>query len=355
MAKRAQIDAVRPVLDVLDKEVTAVEKVLDSIEAGADKATDVVEAGLDKVADVVPEVLDKGVHISAETTRKGVQALRNPRTVAVIVIAASMAAGAGLGVLGYKLLKKRLEKQFEERLEKDLDEMRIYYKRRNKEGEFATPASAAEVLLVEEAVEALEVYTGETAVVPQESKDESAEDDSPKGLMRPAGKVDYTRPMSDSAAGQAIREQVVTVEEKPGPQARNIFVDGQPLVDDDWDIAAEEANRNQAVPYVISHDEFMENAFEHPQVKYVYYAGDDILANENEEMVHDIESVVGSENLGRFGHGSRDRRIVYVRNERLEQDIEVVHSDEKYSQTVMNLRHSDESPGLRRARWGDNE
>lgn len=363
MAKRAQIEAVRPVLTALDQEVATVENVLDAVEAGADKATEVLETGLEKVADVVPEALDKSVHISAEVARKGAQALRDPRKVLIALSIAGAVTGAALGVVAYKLMKKRLEREFEERLEHELDEMREHYLRSSKTGQYVTPRTAAEALLAKDAVEALETYTGEAVQQLKSGKDdepaetdaEEVVDEGPKGLMSPAGKVDYTRPMNSVEARETIREQVVTVEQKPGPDVRNIFIDGRPIVDEEWDLEAEEAKRDPAVPYVISHDEYMENTFAHPQSTFSYYSGDDVLANPDDVMVHDVEAVVGSENLSKFGHGSRDPKIVYVRNERLEMDIEVVCRDDKYSETVMNLRHSSETPGLRKARWGDHE
>lgn len=349
MAKQAQIDAVRPVLTAIDKDVTAVEGVLDAVVSGADKASDVLESGLEKAADVVPEALDKGVHVTVDGTRKFVRAFRNPRTTAYVVIGASLAAGAGLGLLAHHLMKKRLEKQYQDRLERELEEMRIFYLRRAKAGEFSTPRTAAEALLAKEAVDALDEYQGNVAKGEEEST-KTLPNRIDKALREPTR---YDKVVRDSEAAEAVREQVTTVEETV---TSNIFVDGKALVPDDWDAEAEEAQRNPEVPYVISHDEFMENTYEHEQSSLTYYSGDDVLTDEKDEMIQNADEIVGVTNLGRFGEGSRDPNIVYVRNERTESDYEIALNQGTFAEQVMGgFRHSDQPHRLMRARWGDDE
>lgn len=336
MAKQAQIDAVRPVLNALDAEVTAAEKVLDVVEANADKATDAVEAGLEKVADVVPEALDKGVTVTAEVARRGVQFFRDPRKVAIIVVAASVVAGAGVGVVAYRIAKKRLEKDFETRLETEIESMRSFYIQRYKAGQYATPESAAEALGVpteEEAAahEALSNYQGANIVEHVETqpvdydKVRVQSDTVLKGVE-----------ISGNGDGVEVKDKELTIE-------RNVFVEGRPLVIEDWDAEAEEAIRNPESPYVISFEEFNENSFEHAQSTLTYYEGDDILAEADDSVIDAIEAVVGNDNLRRFGHGSRDPNVVYIRNERTESDYEVVRSKGKYVDEVHpGLSHSDD-------------
>ena len=351
MAKQAQIDAVRPVLTDIDKGVTATEKAIDAIVDNTEKAADILESGLEKAADVVPETIEKSVEVTAEVAKQGVRAFRNPKVVALVVIGASMAAGAGIGFLAYKHMKKRLEKQYEESMERQLEEMRAFYIRRNKEGDYATPASAAEALQVKEAHEALNNYQGKKE--PKEKPPLKVVADDRAGANE---QVRYDKVVTNEEAKSEIRDHVVKIEVEEAPQeTRNVFVDGRPLVDDDWNAEAEEARRNPAFPYVISHDEFMENAYEHEQISLTYYRGDDVLADNKDQVIDAVEEVVGTDNLTLFGHGSRDPNIVYVRNERTESDYEVALSTGKYAEEVHGLRHSDDGPQLRRARWGVDE
>lgn len=357
MAKKAQLDAVRPALNALDAEVTAAEKVLDAVEAGADKVTDVLESGLEKVADVVPETLDKGVIVTAEATRRGVQIFRDPRKVAIILGISCAAIGAGVGVIAYRIARKRLEKEFEARLDTEIDSMRAFYKQRYKAEQYATPQSAAEALGAQtedpeeaaeaiKAADALENYQGKGVVAPV--KPEGGPTDYDKVKVQTDTVLKGIEIVQDGLSAEPqVREKNITVE-------RNVFVEGRPLVLEDWDAEVEEASRRPEVPYVISHDEFMENSFEHEQESLTYYEGDDVLAEMDDSVIYEVESIVGTDNLSRFGHGSRDPNIVYIRNERTERDYEVARHKGKYAEEVHGLSHSDQRPH-RRSRWGDDE
>jgi hypothetical protein len=349
VAKQAQLDAVRPVLNALDAEVTAAEKVLDAVEAGADKATDVLESGLEKVADVLPEALDKSVNVTAEVTRKGVRALRDPRKVTIILGISFAIVGAGVGYLTYKGLKKRLEKEFDARVDHEVESMRDFYQRKYRDGKFATPQSTADALGAQtqveaqeaaEAIEALEDYQNGRPQQPTKpepvayDKVEVVEEAVLKGVAITADGVGTE----------------VTVEPKDIPTTRNVFVDGAELKDENWDAEAEEARRDPAIPYVISHTEFMENTYEHDQATLTYYEGDDVLCEGDGSVIFETEKIVG-DNLGRFGHGSGQPNIVYIRNEVTEADYEVVRNTGEYTDIVHGLRHS--AQPNRRFRVGD--
>lgn len=346
MAKKAQLDAVRPVLEATDEVATKVEKVLTKVDKGADIATDVVESGLEKVADVVPEALDTTVHVSTRGIRKLTAAMRNPKVMFFTIVGISTAAGAGLGALAYLRMKKQLEHKYQtlldEKLEQESENLRRFYAKKNKDGEFATPQAAAEKLLTKEAVEALaekalQEYQGEGVVVSTEQQtiEEVAQEEAPA--------VDIVALQDRMRSGTPV-----VVEEDA---RNNIFVNGQALVDFDYE--AELLARNPDEPYVITHDEFMANENDWSQNTLTYYNGDDTLADESEMPIPEIEETIGSENLLRFGHGSNDRNVVYVRNERIKTDFEILLDQEKFGEKVAGLKHS--APPLRRARWGDDE
>lgn len=359
MAKRAQIDAVRPILNEVNDGVSKVEGVLDAVEAGADKAADALESGLEKVADVVPEVLDKGVHVVAEGTRRGVRVFQNPRALILTTTLAGAIIGAGLGVAAYFLQKKAIEKklraEMEAELEKQIEGMRLFYeKRATPKQPFSSPEEAAKTLikpsaeevLVSDAVRALNEYEGDQpppGII-------SEEDDPRQGANQ---RVRYDKaikrgpviPASETAV-QESKDNAAALEEV----VKNVFVEHADL--DGWHQEAEESVRNPMSPYIISHDEYMENAYEHEQNSLTYYQGDDILADEREVHIDEVEATIGMQNM-RFGHGSRDSNIVYVRNERLEVDFEVTLNEGKYVDAVETfLEHSD-TPRIRHGRKGD--
>ena len=125
--------------------------------------------------------------------------------------------------------------------------------------------------------------------------------------------------------------------------SHNIFVDGAPVDVDpsDFDYEAEIATRSETAPYIISKDEWAQNEKEYDQVELTYFAGDDTLADEK-AIIPDSDEAVGDLNLHRFGHGSGDNNILYVRNDRLENDFVIVKSEGEYAKEVLGLRHSDD-------------
>ena len=106
---------------------------------------------------------------------------------------------------------------------------------------------------------------------------------------------------------------------------------------EEWDYDKEIAGRSKTQPYVIHQNEFEEVFPEYQKLAWTYYAGDDILSDENDEVVVRPELVVGKENLYKFGHGSDDPNIVYIRNDRLELEWEITRSFKSHAVEVLGL------------------
>lgn len=88
-------------------------------------------------------------------------------------------------------------------------------------------------------------------------------------------------------------------------------------------------------PYVIYPEEFGEfNDYE--KISLTYYA-DQILADENDELIDDVEDVVGFESLAHFGEYENDS--VFVRNDRLKSDYEILIDRRLYSDVVGEVPH----------------
>ena len=79
-------------------------------------------------------------------------------------------------------------------------------------------------------------------------------------------------------------------------------------------------------PYVISPDEYGEMD-DYDLYSYTYYA-DKVLADENNEPIEDVDQRIGLESLNHFGEYGDDS--VYVRNDKLRADYEILLDDEKY-------------------------
>lgn len=216
-----------------------------------------------------------------------------------------LVVGAALGGIligfagGFELAKRRLKTKYEKLAEKEIAEARAFYNRLNKE--VATPQEAVEVVspLVGEAADAMLRYQGQSV---------TEEDTEPD----------------------------VTVDVNV-----NVFTENEP--DEVFDLEREKLNRTSKAPYIISHEEFLEAEPEYNQVTLTYYEGDDTLVDEKDDPIPIPDDIVGEESLQRFGYGSDSSRSVYVRNDRLALDFEVVKSDGKFAHEVLGLQHSDES------------
>lgn len=86
-------------------------------------------------------------------------------------------------------------------------------------------------------------------------------------------------------------------------------------------------------PYVIPPEEFGEIE-EYEQVSLTYYA-DGYLTDEDDELIDDVEGIVGRESLNHFGEYEDDS--VFVRNDRYQCDYEIL-KDERTLKEVMEER-----------------
>lgn len=88
------------------------------------------------------------------------------------------------------------------------------------------------------------------------------------------------------------------------------------------------------VPYIITFEQFCEDFDHHDKCTITYYQGDETLVDEEEEIIADARGLIGEETLERFGHGSDDPDVVYVRNEKMAIDYEVVRQENNYKDLV---------------------
>lgn len=268
------------------------------------------------VADAVEEAFDVLTDIPTEAAA----AFRtNP---AVLIGVAVVAAGVS-GFLAYKFAQRRLVKQFDEKLAVELEKTERYYTLRNKEGVFESPEGTVEALHpgIRPAVSEGLQPRQHTAVPYHTMGDRDDADEHP-------------------SVAQRIIERNVFDTAKTDPR--------------DWDFNAEVQARleNPNEPYVISTDEYAKNEPVNEQIQLTYFEGSGDLVDNQGVPVGNEEQVVGSDNLTRFGHGSGDSNIVYIRNERLGMDFEIIRTEGSPEEqaTGRELRHSRDSSRRRRGR-----
>ena len=91
----------------------------------------------------------------------------------------------------------------------------------------------------------------------------------------------------------------------------------------------------QTKPYVIPPEQFGVDE-NYDQISLTYYA-DGVLADENDEVIEDVEDAVGIDSLNRFGEYEDDS--VFVRNDARKCDYEILLDQRTYSEVVEDMPH----------------
>lgn len=112
--------------------------------------------------------------------------------------------------------------------------------------------------------------------------------------------------------------------------------DEDEATDEDEEEATDEVDEEEGDEYVlgprvISPEEF--DDCDYPVVELTYYA-DGFLTDEDDEIVSDINDVIGKDSLNHFGDYNEDPDVVYVRDDEARVLYEICRDNRKY----MNVR-----------------
>lgn len=251
---------------------------------------------IEKVADEIEEVSDR-VEEVAEATRR-----LTGREVGFFSIGAGLGVALGFAA-GFYIAEKRLKTKYEKLANEEISSMREHYIKKAVAAQPKPP--------VEQVYERVENENGFTEA------EQMAIDEA--NAKFPAEE----------------EEETIVVQET---KEVNVFESHK-----EWNYQYELSHRQKDVPYIIHIDEFQENLPEHDQTTYTYYEIDDVMADTRDTTIEGdrVDEIVGLGNIGRWGHGSKDPNVVYVRNEEMMLDIEVVRDPGSYADTVHgSIRHS---------------
>lgn len=222
------------------------------------------------------------------------------------VISAAIGAAAT-----YFVTNKLQEKKFDDRLTTEIAEAKSYYQQM-----YSTPTFVAE-----------SPSNNEQELL-ERVKDATDENDGPPEDL--VGKA-LNAVRTYEAEEDTERSSPVII--------RNVFAN--PTEPSEAVLAALLNERDPSAPYIITKEEFFENAPDFEQKQFTYYEGDDILVDDQDEFnpIMDNDLVAGEDNLLHFGYGSEDEFVVYVRNETLDppMDLYITKSTGKYSVEVMAI------------------
>lgn len=235
--------------------------------------------------------------------------------------------GVTVGALvSYYFTQKSLETKYDERADREIAEVKEHYKILHKK-DYNSPSdyirknysqAIDEYGLGEEAIEKLADYLGGAVPVPKEATEEP--------VHRNAFDLSEEQPEEDREDSEFVV-----------PPLSHPYGDYEdPMDDPDWVVDYEK--RSPEEPYIISEDEFSMERKEYDKVTLGYFTVDDTLCDENDVPIDDIERVVGRDALSNFGRYSRNPDIVYVRNEFLEIDYEIMRDEQSYEEVILGVR-----------------
>lgn len=136
---------------------------------------------------------------------------------------------------------------------------------------------------------------------------------------------------------EAIRLRKLEIEAEAREMVDNNVFD---LDYKDWDYDEELPTRTTEVPYILHRDEFWGEEMGYDQSTLTYYAVDDILVDQEDTPIYNYVSITGPL---RFGHGSGDENVVYVRNDKHEAEYEVLRHDSSYAEEILGVTALEDS------------
>lgn len=241
--------------------------------------------------------------------------------------------GAGIGGgLGYIFAQRRLKAKYEEICDTEIAEMREHYLAKGRALDASIGKKNLEEIVKERG------YSG----APSEPDVSAA---PPMAVKPPAAVQEQADAVPDDSE---MAENAVEGPNgvKTPPVTRNVFRDRERRREQrqqeipEWNWTTERESRTAKRPYVIHYDERHE-AEGYSDATLTYYLADDIVCNERDEVMDEDERerFLGEANLDRFGHGSNDPDIVFIRNDDLQIVYEVIRSENSYSEEVHGLKH----------------
>ena len=116
------------------------------------------------------------------------------------------------------------------------------------------------------------------------------------------------------------------------------------IMDEEEDDDIPEQGSNKA-PYIISPEEYQHDYVDEYDKDSLIFFKDNILTDQDfaEVSPNDAEKLLGGAKLfTAFGSKGAKKDRVYIRNERLHTDYEIVHSPRKYTQDVLHMEDEEE-------------
>ena len=140
--------------------------------------------------------------------------------------------------------------------------------------------------------------------------------------------IAQTYDTADTAVVTEIKRPEKTAVKRDYTAASKITAESKPVVEECVEAETDEA-------YIISPEEFGEKE-EYDKIGLNYFS-DQVLTDDNDDPIEDIKGTVGFDSLSHFGEYEDDS--VFVRNDRLGCDYEILLDRRKYTDVVKRKPH----------------
>ena len=220
----------------------------------------------------------------------------------------------------------------------------------DKEDELEQIKQAHGLINHEDPREAFKLYKARLDEMEYMAEEEKAESEDQSPLSKvvdrdPSGHISYDK----IAQNPDFEAAVKAVAEGTSPEELRVI--DEPAEEDDDDklrknifeasvrseLMDSAVDEHPSAPYIIPVEIFQEESDIYEKTSVSYYE-DGTLADERNMPIPDPDPIVGDENLERFGEGSQDDNIVYVRNERIRTDFEVSRELGSYAESFMKSK-----------------
>lgn len=234
--------------------------------------------------------------------------------------------GVGVGFsVGYTVSTKRAEAKYRKLADEEIESVKKAYKLMRKEDEFETVEMAAEALGVDLSL----TDPGDFIQTPEEALQALADYQGVEDMDVVSRYPDYliTEPENDQT-------RVITLNTEIDPETgetRNVFDHGVDIDGEDLE------KRGSEDAYIITLEEYMEDEQSFDKLSLVYFEEDDVLVDERNQPIPDVDKLIGEGSLNKFGHGSDSMNSLYIRNERISSDFEIVKEERSYAEAVFGV------------------
>lgn len=288
------------------------------------------------MSDATEKVIDTAADVAADVAQQAGEVehlIRSLSRAKVQFYFLGMVVGGITGAaITYKLVSEKMKTKYSEIADEEIDEMRRHYREKTRAVESEAAKRPLNEIIEEQGY----------------SSSENTTSDSPPMAVQPPVAV-VLENQDDEADGDPDDEDEDGEDESLMSDARRAFREEerqrQQWVAPEWNYHEELRKRSPDAPYVIHYDERHEMGYQ--DMILTYWDKDDVVSNDRDEVIDPDEraDMIGKDTLDRFGHGSGDRDIVFVRNDKLELIFEISRSPNSFAEEVHGFSHDDLSHG----------